>query len=134
MACSPAALAEAVLSNGLSPISSSTTSFPLAFKALATARTVKAVSTFRFFANSLSVTDTGRIPSRTSDEHHILSATKTGPMMPTSDRRLLTSTAFGLGLVFVLWTALTAQTAVPSTASLKPDDTRFTPIVLVPHG
>src|SRR5688572_4769564 len=134
MACSPAAFAEAVLSNGLSPISSSTTSFPLAFRALATARTVKAVSTLRFLANSLSVTDTGRIPSRRSDEHHILSATKTGELMSTSDRRLLTSTACGLVLAFVLWTALTAQTTVPATASTKPDETRFTPVVLVPHG
>ena len=41
----------AVLSNGLSPISSSTTSFPAAFNCLATANTVNAVSTDRVWAN-----------------------------------------------------------------------------------
>jgi cytochrome c len=54
--------------------------------------------------------------------------------MPTFDRRLRMSTTLGLGLVVVLWTALTAQTPGPALRSTKPDDTRFTPTVLVPHG
>src|SRR5580765_3831829 len=58
MALSPAALAEAVLSKGLSPISSSTTSFPWPFSVRATASTVKAVSTFKFLAKLLRVTGT----------------------------------------------------------------------------
>src|SRR3954452_9620961 len=53
MARMPAALACGVLGNGLSPISSSTTSLPCAFNARAAARTVKAVSAVRLFARAL---------------------------------------------------------------------------------
>src|SRR4051794_29276454 len=49
----PAALACGVLGNGLSPISSSTTSLPRAFSARAKASTVKAVSAVRFRARAL---------------------------------------------------------------------------------
>src|SRR5258708_38022971 len=62
MAFSPAALADAVLSNGLSPISSSTTSLPRLFSERATASTVNAVSTLRFLAKVLRVTATGPDP------------------------------------------------------------------------
>src|SRR3970282_1481912 len=56
MALMPPARAAAVLSNGLSPISSSMTSLPPALSALATPSTVKAVSTVKERANSLSCT------------------------------------------------------------------------------
>src|SRR5690606_29729794 len=54
----PKAFALDVLSNGLSPISSSTISLPRAFSALATPSTVNAVSTVSDRANSLSCTAT----------------------------------------------------------------------------
>src|SRR5258708_34414718 len=56
MASWPAALADAVLSTGLSPISSSTTSLPRLLSERATASTVNAVSTLRFLAKVLRVT------------------------------------------------------------------------------
>src|SRR6188474_2422989 len=55
----PLARAAAVLSNGLSPISSSTTSLPDAFSERAIARTVKAVSTDSERAKLLRRADTG---------------------------------------------------------------------------
>src|SRR5919112_6333790 len=54
MARRPASLACGVLGNGLSPISSSTTSLPRAFSRRAIARTVKAVSACRPEASALS--------------------------------------------------------------------------------
>src|SRR5690606_23412819 len=57
----PPARAFAVLSNGLSPISSSTTSLPWAFKAFAMPSTVNAVSTVSERANSLSCTATSHL-------------------------------------------------------------------------
>src|SRR5580700_12311885 len=62
MACTPAVLADAVLSKGLSPISSSTTSLPAVFNDLATASTVKAVSTDKDRANWLSCAVTECVP------------------------------------------------------------------------
>src|SRR5271157_5002140 len=50
----PAALACGVLGNGLSPISSSTTSFPSALRFRARASTVNAVSAVKFSARVLS--------------------------------------------------------------------------------
>ena len=50
----PARLAFGVVGKGLSPISSSTTSFPRALSHLAIASTVKADSAVRFRANELS--------------------------------------------------------------------------------
>jgi hypothetical protein len=50
----PAPLAFGVLGNGLSPISSSMTSFPFALNALAIAKTVKADSAVRLRAKELS--------------------------------------------------------------------------------
>ena len=50
----PACLACGVLGNGLSPISSSTTSLPLASRARAIASTVNADSAVRFRASELS--------------------------------------------------------------------------------
>ena len=58
IASMPPARAAAVLSNGLSPISSSTTSLPAAFSDLAMASTVKAVSTDSERAKLLSCADT----------------------------------------------------------------------------
>src|SRR5690554_3044347 len=60
----PPARAPAVLSNGLSPISSSTTSLPRAFSALAMPSTVNAVSTVSERANSLKFTATSHLLSR----------------------------------------------------------------------
>src|SRR5262252_9684219 len=54
----PPARAAAVLSNGLSPISSSTTSLPAALSVLAMPSTVNAVSTIRERAKSLNCADT----------------------------------------------------------------------------
>ena len=59
----PPARAAAVLSNGLSPISSSTTSLPAAFSDLAMASTVNAVSTDSERAKLLSCADTMHLKS-----------------------------------------------------------------------
>src|SRR5438874_10924500 len=59
MARMPAACACVVLSKGLSPICSSTTSLPWAFSRLATARTSKAVSAVRLPAKRLTVRGSG---------------------------------------------------------------------------
>src|SRR5262249_1883937 len=60
----PTALACGVLGNGLSPISSSTTSLPSAFRFRASPSTVNAVSTARFSASVLNRTMAERSGTR----------------------------------------------------------------------
>jgi cytochrome c len=58
-------------------------------------------------------------------------------MMPGAARRALSATALCLLCTMTLWTAArprAAMTAAAAQAAPKPDESRFTPIVLVPHG
>src|SRR5208337_396393 len=67
----PAALACGVLGNGLSPISSSTTSFPSALSCRARASTVNAVSAVKFSARVLSRGMRGFFPRFLARRDHL---------------------------------------------------------------